>query len=1805
MNRQAPSTPAAMLSVPGYRLGRPATGTADNMLFAAVREKDGEPVTIKLCSLKQEEQRASLEREYGLLSRCKSPRVVRPRKLIRSKEHLAMVLDPFPTQHLDLFVDGRPLPIGTFLNLAIQLAETLAEIHAERIIHRNIYPGVVFVDEQKTQIKLAGFDHADMAAIERHRDHETNLLPAGLPYISPERTGRTSRRSDVRSDLYSLGAMFYLMLTGKPPFRSADPLELIHLHLAVIPLSPQDLVADIPASISNIVVKLLEKDPGQRYQTAKGLMTDLRHCQMLLANTAGIPAFELGHEDLSDTLLFPEKLYGRENELEKIRDACARCRGGRTEILLVSGPAGMGKTALVTRLQELESANGLVVLSGKFDQYHRNVPYGAFVRAFSMWANQALTGSEERVTAWRTAINGALGSLAAVIVDLIPQLEWIVGNQPSPRSLGPAESQNRLHLAVLRFVGAIATTDSPVVLFLDDLHWADHGSLRLLESLVSLGDRAALLIIGALRDDAATDNAHFQALYLQWKEHTGCGSHLRLKPLAQSHVNRMIADLFDKVPTETRELANLVGNITENNPLFIRQFLSLLKQRDLIQFHPSRGWDWNTQSIRRTGLPKDIDGIIAEKIQALPDHARDVLRWAACIGQYFEMPTIATLGGMPESDVSVHLNTLIVEGFLEPAGPNFQFTHDRIYDQAIDLTPPRERALFHRQIGQYHLNEMADQQRSPHFFDLVDNFNLGKEVLNGEAERIQLAELNLQAGKKAMDTAAYGTAFHYLQIGRDLLKANDWEDHRELVYGMWLREAQVRFLLDDHRAATTLLNDLYARDLDFEERARLAARHIELYNLRTDWQRAIDLGLAELARLGVRFQRNPSRWRLRWRLLKVHMALLGKSDKDLLNLPRAKEDRFLAITRILIEIAIPAYFGDIRLVNTIVMYMMEGLLKHGHHRYSAVVFAMYGTLMGVVTGQTIDRERFGKLALNLNDTIGHPRFRQRTTFMVHYLLFAWMRPYKQVIQALRDNIRDDLAAGDIQYAGFAYQDLNALMFMTGMSLKRLDRECQESLIQLRQLGYLELMAISERMKRITHFLLQNQPELLAHFDPQDDPFDLIPLRQHSYQTFYYFCIPHVAAVYYLMEEYQSAFDLTAAAEPIIARVVSGGQQIPENTFYFGLSAGALLDDAEGETRRGLLEALRRALDKYHGWHEIGRCNFHHKFLFLQAEMARAKDDIAQAGLIYTQAREQAMTDGFPNITAMIDERRGTLALSQEWMREAVYNIREAILGYTTWGAMAKVCLLWQRYADYIQVTDVPESHFGEHRRQESGSNNLSKEELDLGTIIQNALGISQEVERDKVSDRVLSSAMEHVGAQRGVLVLSYRGQLCLAAETQVHRSFHEHRPPTPLESAVNVPITAINFVQRTMETVILPDAASKGLFKNDPFIRQHRIRSILIVPIVKRSRLVGMLYLENNLIDNAFSENALPVLRVIAAQAAIALENARLYDELSDLNRDLECRVEARTQELRQANRRLTNEIDYRRKAQRELEELQGQLLETARRAGMAEMATGVLHNVGNVLNSVTISATNIAEKLKNTKLPRLGGLVELLNDHTDNLADFLVHDSRGHLIPKFLDELNRNLTKNHAALKEEIRNLSNHLTHAIHVIQIQQDHARLKAVLEPITPEELVSQALKICGAKFKNQGIALYSEFENLPSFLVDRHKVLQILVNLIDNAIQALDDQSDPAPSITIGIRKLGRQRMMFTVEDNGKGISKENLTRIFSYGFTTRNTGHGFGLHNAANAATELNGSLRVDSEGTGRGAIFYLELPFKEEVPRSF
>ncbi len=1516
----------------GYQITDQLYAGSRTLVHRAVREVDQQPVVIK--RLRNEcpsfNELVQFRNQYTIAKNLDSPGIVKPCSLEPCGSGYALVMNDFGGVSLSTYVreqtnnsNSRGLPLADFLAIALQLCDILHELYQQRVIHKDIKPDNILIHSATKQIKLIDFSIASLLPKETPEIQSPTVLEGTLAYLSPEQTGRMNRGIDYRSDFYSLGVTFYELLTGQLPFLSSDPLELIHCHIAQHPVAVDQINPEIASALSAIVNKLMAKNAEDRYQTTFGLKHDLTRCGEQWQQTGTIEFFDIGQRDICDRFLIPEVLYGRESEVQRLLDAFERVSQGNTEVLLVAGFSGVGKTAVVNEVHKpLAKGTGHATvrqrgyfIKGKFDQFQRNIPLSAFVQAFRDLVGQLLSESDAQLEQWKTSILAALGENAQVIIEVIPELECVIGLQPPAPELSGSAAQNRFDRLFQQFIQVFTTPAHPLVIFIDDLQWADAASLNLMRSLMSETATRYLLFIGAYRDNEVT-GAHPLMLSLAEMQQSGATvTTLTLAPLPLGSVNQLVADTLSCSLTLALPLTTLIVEKTGGNPFFTTQFLKALYDDRLLTFNSNENyWECEIVQVRALTLTDDVVTFMATQLQKLPTLTQAVLKLAACMGNQFDLSTLAIVAQQPEAEIAANLWKALQEGLVIPQStvykffsnsleiddlwPNsvdnfsvtYRFLHDRVQQAAYSLIPDDQKQATHLKIGHLLRQESSEIQRQERIFEIVGHFNLARGLICDRAAHYELAALNLQAGRTAKASAAFESALMFVNLGIHSLPADSWQEHPTLTLALHNLAAEAAYLCSQFERMEQLVAAILQETTQLLDQVSAYEIQILAYLAQSQPQSAIDVALEVLQQFDIRLPKTPTQLQVLLGLAKTKLVLGNKKPGQLINLPTMTDANALAAMRILSSAASAAYICAPQLMPLLVFERINLSVRYGNTALSSFAYAWYGLIL---CGIVVDIEtgyQFGQLALQLLERLNSTDLRAKTLFTTHTFISHWRDRVADTMPALLTAYQSGLDSGDVEYAAWSALVDSYNRYWTGQPLTESEAAMRSFITTIAPFNQKNASLYLQIYHQATLNLLgeSSDPGCLSgesYQVAQEIPAQVLA-NDRTGLFFSYVCQQHL---HYLFGQYAESVEKSNLARPYFDNCISSLPTVL-HYFYDSLARLALYETATSSERKQILKCLQTNQKKLKKWAHYAPTNYQHKVLLVEAEQCRILGQKAEAIDRYDQAIALAKQHNYLNEAALANELAARFYLDWGKERLAQDYLIDAYYDYARWGAKAKVKDLEQQYSQLLTAILQPEKPslsakapitsgwVSSHSNHLLSTSSRVLAALDLETILKASQSLSSEIELETLLSTWLAIVLENAGADACTLLLLKADQLFVEATAAIDQPSVVLQA-LPLAESQTVPISLINTVKHSLKPVVIANTAQHEGLMADPYILRQQPKSVLCTPIVHQGNLLGILYLENNLTLGAFSSDRVKLLNLLCAQAAISLENARLYQE--------------------------------------------------------------------------------------------------------------------------------------------------------------------------------------------------------------------------------------------------------------------------------------------------------------------------------------
>ncbi|XYH93162.1 protein kinase domain-containing protein [Sorangium sp. So ce1128] len=1665
-----PSRSGEAIEVSGVTLDVLVHQGVETALYRGRRRGDGAPVAAKVTQSDYPtfRQLARLRREHAILGDLSMPGVPRALDLLPHGRGLALVLEDLgPTNLADLIARRGRLDAKTTLRIVAPLVRTLDALHRRHILHKDIKPRNVMIDEATLSPRLIDFGIAARLAQETQEASAMEGLEGTPAYIAPEQTGRMNRPVDRRSDLYSLGVTLYHMLTGATPFQSADATEAIHAHLTRVPAPPHAVVKDVPRGLSDVVMRLLAKAPEDRYQSARGLLSDLEECQRRLDASGTVEPFPLGRDDLVEDVVLPDRLVGREAELDALKAALDQARSGAATLSLVAGPPGIGKSALVRELCATQAREAYFA-PGKFDAMARSTPLSAFSQVIRALTRQALAEPSEALLAKKHAIEAALGQSGRVLTDLCPDLELVIGPQPQLPAAGASEAKNRLALLIRRFLSVFSRDDAPLVVFFDDLQWADLASLDLLGRLLMDMDAHHLCVVGAYRDDEV-DAAHPLTATIGTLREAGIEPfELTLGPLPPAAVTAIVAEALHADLGRAEPLAALIRDKTHSNPLFLGQFLRELESDGLLRFDPeARGFVWDLERVEGAMVTDNVLALMTRKIERLAPATRRALMCASCIGASFDLRTLATIVERSPWTVAADLREALREGLVQPLGGNYRllegagdalepmdvavpyrFLHDRVKEACYALVPEAERPAVHLAIGRLLMArgdgargtaglsggapdvsrargtaglsggapdvsrargtaglsggapdvsrargtaglsggapdvsrargtaglsggapdvsrargtaglsggamDVGGQVPDEDLLEVVRHLNLGAREITDETERMDIARLDLRAGRRAMAATAFEAAASLFTAGRALASEKGFSRDRKACFALWLEGAEAEYLIGAFEEEEALTATALARAESAAERASVHGLRARALTTRGRFADAVRAGLSGLAELGVTMPEDPAAQQAAFieGIGDVDRLLAGRSPEALADAPVTEDPTDRRIFMLMSELMLSVYVVSKALFGLMIVEQVRRSLARGLSETSAFPYVGYSFILGLVMGRHAEGHAFGRLAVSLCERWKSPALAAR----VHLIFGTVLHVREPLRKALEHGIRGRdaaLEAGDNVHLaiGVAYC-LPQWLIGAGVPLDEAKAEIDRCLVLARRTRDPVAIATVTVSRQLVACLTEQTRGRTSLTSVVVLSEELAKLNEKEHPLAFYYERAYRLFLHVLYGEHEAAL---AAATDVgrLAAELTGEYWVVNVVFLEALARAGLARSAEDpearkeheaaiEPHRSRLEALARSCPS----------NYRHKVALLDAELCALRGERWEAIEQYDHAIELAHENEYAQEEAIASERCGRFLLSLGRERAAQGYLGDAFRGYLHWGATAKAeALLFEfpSLAAHVSKRDAS-SHSSTSESATSQTTLLGRTTVgslrDAALVLRAAQMIAGELVLSQVVSRLMRLVLENSGAERGILLLSRDDRLFVEAAFRASPESIEVVQSRPLEDEPDIAQQAVLYTWRTRDVLVLEDAPGDPRFASDPYLAKRRTRSILCMPVSSQGRTAGMLYLENSATAGVFTAVRVELLGLLSSQASITIENALLLEGIQAANEEvqlanarLEREVEQRTRELERSNAELARELEDRTRGEAERAALREQVVE-AQKARLLEL---------------------------------------------------------------------------------------------------------------------------------------------------------------------------------------------------------------------------------------------------------------------------
>ncbi|PRP89578.1 ATP-binding protein [Planoprotostelium fungivorum] len=1739
----------------------------------------------------------SKEYEFGK-KMADVPYVMQYLSMRKYRRSLALIMEDFHGVSLQKLLSQEILGLTEALKIGIEMAEGIGQIHQRGVIHLALSPIHVMVNRNTSITKIIDFSSASV--LNRLTAVLKSSSPVQMEWMAPEQTGRMNKDVDYRTDYYSFGAILYRMITGCMPFVYPDFSKMMYALIAKTPEAPHKVNRSVPQSVSDIIIKLMSKNAEDRYQSTYGVKMDLQRCLTELL-TGTISDFPPGQKDVKSTFQVVQKLYGRDKEIQTLLSSYERISQQEinSSLVLVAGYSGIGKTSLINEIHKPLSKSCGYFVSGKIDQFNCGVPYSSLVQAFKQLIKTALTESQEQVAYWKTNLLNVLNGRGQIMIDVIPDLELIIGPQPEVIKLAPKENSIRFKLTFVDFVSVFTKAQHPLVLFLDDLQWSDYGTLNLIEELLTNDHIKNLMIIGAYRDNEVGPGHQLNLVISNLAGKAEVVT-IQLKTLALDHINHLIYDSLNTSPSRALSLSEIVTDKTKGNPFFVNVFLNNLVNEELLTFQSTMGqWMWEPDQIRARQITDNVVHMMTDRIKRLNVSTQQVLSIAAAIGNQFKLSILSYIAKKTLDEIvdavwpAIQDELLVAQGEVtsvcftnatlreEAPNLNMKFLHDRVQQAAYEMTPEEDRAKIHLEIGRKLVEITPPSELDDCLFDILGHFKiqLGSALLVEPEERLKMAHLWTQGTERAKMSNAVRVGAEYAAYAVGMLPPNHWDTLYDLSLRIFKLRTECEYLCGNTEFAASLYPIMLSKCKSLKDKTSVYWIKILQLEAQQKYAESIVACVECVDMHGVQLLRPDApddvvMKELAYQLDQLKINMNGRSVADLYNAPDMEDEGQQSVLAIMSTVWTSTFCVSRKYyMATISTIVLNYTLKYGISKFSSRVFCNWSMSAADMDIDYKFAHDMGVLGCSLLETHPNEAIRYHCYFSFSIGICNKVMPLSHSFTLIDRAFESSQEHGDIPYTCYSAHHMITLRYYKSVKLTELHKMLRSNWTYLNKhnpfiynygtgatlamkwhlksdvMGEEEFMnrPISGAINYSAYYASLLQIEM---WRDGEDPMEQMRLIDLSIQYTLEGCTGFYAEV-----ETQFCIGI------VIMRLYQNKDVIPADKV---------------EVYENLLQHSVRFMKK-----ESENCpsNNEHKYLLLQAQKAKLEGRHMEAVVLYNQARESARSHQFTQYEALCNELVSKLWHSLNQPNYAKTHLEDALYLYHEWGSIVKEEQLLSRFSVYLSEAErnILDTRISlgllknpMHVLSKASASSLSpivknrmdvmdvdsasvsSTEMDSASVdVQIMAKVSQATSMDMSLEQYLDSMMkliiESVGAHKGIFLLAESGgELLVVAEGDIDKTEVDLRAVS-LSSMVSYPHTVINYVARTKETVIVGDVKKKSdfSFETSHYMQNSQVKSLMCAPILKNNKFKGVIYLENNLTNDAFTDQRAKIVNVIAVQMALQMDNAK-FSQL------------------------LESERRYRSLAT-ELEVVKN---------GLEEFIDVLCHELRNPLNGIYGSKQLMASQLQTLK--------ETLQPYLQALpaAD----------VSACLSDLEDML----GAVSISADHLKDIVDTVLTVSMLENSAIKLRNIV--FKPMQVVDKVALMYKAKLLEKGLTFTVDVPSEDVVCIgDPYRLTQVLINIVSNSIKFMDKGG-----ITIRYRSAvegDKIRLDFTVKDTGIGLSEQEIARLFQP-FTQANSniytkygGSGLGLKISKEIIELMDGRIYLESQkesiGVGTDCHFHI------------
>jgi predicted ATPase/class 3 adenylate cyclase len=1495
-------------------------------IIKAVRLLDQLEVVLKISRPVTNDilQISKLSHEYNTLKSLDHEGVINVFSLYSKGKAICIEEEYFNGETLKARIFKQPFSVKDFFYVARQLTDILTYVHSQGIIHKDINSNNILISDSN-KVKAIDFGISSNFMNEEQDVLIPDKIEGTLTYISPEQTGRTSYAITAGSDLYSLGIVFYEMLSGKLPFDSADPLEVIHFHLSRTPAALSKIISGLPKGIEHVINDLLEKVPDDRYQSAAGVKSDLIELEELISQGKSTNYFKTKLKDRGGRFRKTQRLYGRETEIKALLDAYDHLGQSRSLLVLVSGYSGVGKSAVIKQLQKPISEKKGLYLSGKFDQFKRNIPYFAFIEAFDELIKNILSQSDDKIAIWKSKILKVLDTNASLITEVIPDLEHIIGQCPPAFKLQPAEQEFRFRLVLLDFVLCFSSEDAPLVIFLDDLQWSDLPSLNLLERILNHPGEQQVLVVGTYRSNEVTD-AHPLRITIQNIKDEGIQvKDIALQPLDEPTTLQIVFDSFGMSAEQANELGKHVYSKTKGNPFFVNRFLQTLYDNRFVYLNSFGNWNWDQKAIETLDYTDNVIDLMTKELTKLPENTQSLMSKASVIGNTFNLTTLSHLTGTTHLDVFQILQPALSAGYILPTSQNyrsltlydqrfkaefdlqadalannFKFLHDRVQQASYAIITEQQRDEIHLQTARVIYNHTPQNKINDYIFDIASHYSESLTLVSSPDEKLQIARIFLLAGTKAKDSTSYDVAVRYLNLAKSLLDESSWEKNYDLTFKVYSELSECEYLNNNHEGAERLFEQTRIHAKTKLEKLKTYYVHSSLYLKIGNTSKSLQLGREAMKLYDIRFPESKQAIKATAIMeLSKYLLLFStkyKNVEKLYHFKECKDPEIIAINQFLIDLSTSAYQENQDLMLVVVLRIIRFYLKYGFTDASDWGFAGLSTVVYSALGMHEKGFKLWNLTIKLHLRTRSPLIKNKEDYTINAFHSHWGRPLQETADEFTYLVKSSLVNGDPGFAAYSISELFWKRTASGMPLQEVVESTKDYIQYLdRTKNGIGQDFTTPVLNMVLCLLGKSSGEGMwqsEKFNSSQFLDHLITVGNKTSLGFYYNArLP----LYYFFHDYNSGLKWLDEGEPYQTFLL-GHHCVSEWSFYSNLLISAAYESMTAPDKKKYLKKFKTNIKWFRLWVKGCAVNYEQQLFILLAEEKTMQGDTDACIKLYEMAIKSSVSNGYLQYGAIANERAHIHLEKVGITKQADNYLKDAYTMYEAWGAQGK-CKMMARLRPDL---------FGDKNLLISGNTrtNLSIAALDYGSLIKASHSISSTIKLDELIQRLMNVLLENAGAQRGVLLIPKQNQLFAIAEGIAG--------PENMLSTISVPMNnygqylpeaLINYCWRTLEIKSFANASKDTIYGIDPYVKANQVKSMICIPLTNKGSKVGLIYLENKLLEGVFTANKLEVLNMLSGQIGISIDNSLLYENLeskvAERTRDLEKQkqiAEAQTQ---------------------------------------------------------------------------------------------------------------------------------------------------------------------------------------------------------------------------------------------------------------------------------------------------------------------